>query len=311
MRTSDPIEILETFVKLAKCGSFSKTAEQLRISKASVSRRISLLENKVGASLFMRTAEGCELTAQGCTILEKCLPLLQRFKSLSSPLSKKTGNLSGLIRISAPNAIGNGLLIPWLTAFQKLNPDISVSLTLTLGPIHIFPAECDIRINHGLYPCTNAATRKLGDMRRMLVASASYLSDRGVPKTPSDLEHHDLLGGNDLLNGSPLVLLQGNARVIVPMHSKLILKDHTAARTAALNNAGISVHAFRYDTMDLVRKKLLIHVLPEWEPTPSPVSLLLPVRSKPSSAVEALCAFIEQKWRANPELIFADHDNRL
>ena len=143
--------------------------------------------------------------------------------------------------------------------------------------MHIIPPECDIRINHGLYPCSNAVIRKLGEMRRMMVASAAYLAKHGVPKTPEDLEFHELLGGNDLVNGAPLVLLKDNERVIVPIHSKLRLKDHTAARTAALFDAGISVHAFRYDTMELVRRKLLIHVLPDWEPEPSPVSLLLPI----------------------------------
>ena len=132
------------------------------------------------------------------------------------------------------------------------------------------------------------------------------MAKHGVPKTPEDLEFHELLGGNDLVNGAPLVLLKDNERVIVPIHSKLRLKDHTAARTAALIDAGISVHAFRYDTMELVRRKLLIHVLPDWEPEPSPVSLLLPIGRKPSSAVEALCDFIAEKWRSNPELVF-DH----
>ena len=203
-------------------------------------------------------------------------------------------------------AIGNGLLIPWITAFQRRNPELFINLTLTLGPMHIIPPECDIRINHGLYPCSNAVIRKLGEMRRMMVASAAYLAKHGVPKTPEDLEFHELLGGNDLVNGAPLVLLKDNERVIVPIHSKLRLKDHTAARTAALFDAGISVHAFRYDTMELVRRKLLIHVLPDWEPEPSPVSLLLPIGRKPSSAVEALCDFIAEKWRSNPELVF-DH----
>ncbi len=251
----------------------------------------------------MRDQDGSELTPHGCVFLEKIQPLLERFNKLSAPVSRPEGSISGSIR-SAPNAIGNGLLIPWITAFQRRNPELVVNLTLTLGPVHIIPPECDIRINHGLYPCSNAVIRKLGEMRRMMVASAGYLAKHGAPKTPKDLEFHELLGGNDLVNGGPLVLLKNNERVLVPIHSKLRLKDHTAARTAALSDAGISVHAFRYDSLDLVRRKQLIHVLPEWEPEPSPVSLLLPVGRKPTSAVEALCDFISEKWRSNPELIF-------
>ncbi len=308
MRSLDTIETLETFVTLARLSSVGKTADQLHISKASVSRRISRLEKSAG-KLFIRDQDGSELTPRGCVFLEKIQPLLDRFKDLSAPVTKSKGGVSGTIRISAPNAIGNGLLIPWITAFQRRNPELVITLTLTLGPVHIIPPECDIRINHGLYPCSNAVIRKLGDMRRMMVASAAYLAKHGVPKTPEDLESHELFGGNDLVNGAPLVLLKNNERVIVPIHSKFRLKDHTAARTAALWDAGISVHAFRYDTLDLVRCKKLIHVLPDWEPEPSPVSLLLPMGRKTSSAVEALSDFITEKWRSNPELTFFGHGN--
>lgn len=173
--------------------------------------------------------------------------------------------------------------------------------------MHIIPPECDIRINHGLYPCSNAVIRKLGEMRRMMVASAAYLAKHGVPKTPEDLEFHELLGGNDLVNGAPLVLLKDNERVIVPIHSKLRLKDHTAARTAALFDAGISVHAFRYDTMELVRRKLLIHVLPDWEPEPSPVSLLLPLWPENHPQLWKPCVTsLLKNGVQNPELVF-DH----
>lgn len=75
MRSLDTIETLETFVVLARLGSVGKTAEQLHISKASVSRRISALEKSVG-KLFVRDQDGSELTPQGCVFLEKIQPLL-------------------------------------------------------------------------------------------------------------------------------------------------------------------------------------------------------------------------------------------
>lgn len=84
MRSLDTIETLETFVVLARLGSVGKTAEQLHISKASVSRRISALEKSVG-KLFVRDQDGSELTPHGCVFLEKIQPLLERFNKLSGP----------------------------------------------------------------------------------------------------------------------------------------------------------------------------------------------------------------------------------
>lgn len=305
MRFLDKAELLETFERTAVLGGYRKAAEELQISKATVSRRIAALESMLGTKLFVRSSVGTVLSPSGISLLEKTSALLSRFQKLSAAPDEESPRLRGTIRVSAPCAIGNGLLIPWLTQFRRINPEVSLDLTLTLGPMHIIPPECDVRINHGLYPCSNARILKLGDMRRMMVASVSYLSKYGYPKSPKDLERHELLGGNDLCGGSPLVLLKGNERAIIPYRPRLKLKDHTAARTAALCGAGISVHAFRYDTLDLVRRGLLIHVLPEWEPSSSPVSLLLPTKKEASAVTIALCHFIVEKWQSNPNLTFS------
>ena len=92
MRSLDTIETLETFVVLARLGSVGKTAEQLHISKASVSRRISALEKSVG-KLFVRDQDGSELTPHGCVFLEKIQPLLERFNKLSAPVSRPEGSI--------------------------------------------------------------------------------------------------------------------------------------------------------------------------------------------------------------------------
>lgn len=94
MRNLDTIETLETFVVLARLNSVGKTAEQLHISKASVSRRISSLETSIG-KLFIRNQNGSELTPLGCLFLEKIQPLLERFHRLSAPVSRPEGSHSG------------------------------------------------------------------------------------------------------------------------------------------------------------------------------------------------------------------------
>ena len=94
MRNLDTIETLETFVVLARLNSVGKTAEQLHISKASVSRRISSLETSIG-KLFIRNQNGSELAPLGCLFLEKIQPLLERFHKLSAPVSRPEGSISG------------------------------------------------------------------------------------------------------------------------------------------------------------------------------------------------------------------------
>ncbi len=302
MNKVDQLELLETFLSLVQTGNLKQTAERHQISKATASRRITTLEKMVGETLFLREMNGFELTAQGEELKNRATEIVANFDRLCAPaVSGK--DFSGTIHISAPSAIGNGLLIPWLKLFQDLHPEVMVDLTLTLGPVRILSHECDIRLNHGLYPCERATARELGFMRRMMVASPEYLSRNGFPKHPDELTHYSLLGGNDLLGDSPLVLFNGEERITVPYFPKLLLRDHGVSRTAAIAGMGIAVHAFRFDALEYVRKRVLIHVLPEWEPSPTPVSLQLPTNRPPKKAVKELADFIAEKWRAHPELI--------
>lgn len=302
MKRVDLIELVYSFLCVEKHKNFQSAAEELNVSKSTLSRRLTMLEKELGTRLFIRDSSPIGLTEHGTEFLRDARQIREKYEKLNEEKEKSQNSPEGTIYVSAPSAIGNGLLMGWIKQFQDSFPDIIIDLTLTLGPVRILSPECDIRINHGLFPCERVLARPLGSMLRIMVASEKYLSERGVPRTPADLEHHSLLGGNDLISDSRLVLHSKNEVVTVPYFPRLRLKDHVAARTAALCGLGISVHAFQYDTWEYVKKGFLCEVLPAWKPDPSPVSLLLPQNKRLSSASKAFADFIEERWKSHPHL---------
>ncbi len=302
MKRVDLIELIYSFLSLEKNKNFQLAAEELGISKSTLSRRISSLEQELGCTLIIRGESPCHLTEQGVIFLKKAGEIAGQYEQLNFKNSDKKEGPSGTIYISSPNAIGNGLLIEWIKQFQDLYPGIIIDLTLTLGPVRMLPPECDIRVNHEQFPSERVIARPLGSMLRMMVASEAYLAQKGLPKTPADLINHNLLGGNDLIADSKLRLTRGHEHVTIPYFPKLRLKDHGAARSAAVAGLGISVHAFKYDSMELVKRGQLCEVLPEWEPDPSPVSLLMPQNKPPSEIALIFADFIEQRWQSHPYL---------
>lgn len=302
MKRVDFIEILYSFLCLEKHRNFQSAAEELNVSKSTLSRRMTMLEKELGEIIFIRDSTPIGLTEHGTKFLRDALRIKKKYELLNEQTESSSASPKGTVYISAPSAIGNGLLIGWIKQFQDIYPEIIIDLTLTLGPVRILAPECDIRINHGLFPCERVLARPLGCMLRTMVASEKYLSEKGLPKTPFDLEQHHLLGGNDLIADSKLVLRSKNEVITVPYYPRLRLKDHVAARTAAICGLGISVHAFQYDTWEYVRRGQLCEVLPEWKPEPSPVSLLLPQNKTLSSASRTLADFIEERWKSHPHL---------
>lgn len=301
MKTVDEIELLRSFVVLADVGELQPASRLLHVSRSGISRRIKTIESKLGKDLFNRDQDGFRLTESGYPLYKRAKILLSEFEDLNS-ISEEDSQSEGCLYISAPNAIGNGLLIPWIKEFMAQHPNLMVDLTLTLGPIRLLSSNCDVRINHGFFPCEKVISRPLGSMVRMMVASPEYLSKNGSVNTPQDLAHHCLLAGNDLLGKNKLILYRNGETVTVPYLPKLHLKDHVAARTAALSHIGIAVHAFRYDTLPYVASGRLIEVLPDWEPEVSPVSILLPASRPPKSISMEFVDFVTRKWHNHPHL---------
>lgn len=297
---------LDLFLQVARTHSFAKAGESIGLSRASISRQMTALEKRLGVTLFVRDTNGVSLTPQAIELLPHVRELLDKLHAVSEPQNTNPSGLHGTVQISAPSTIGYSFLIAWLASFQEKNPEVLIDLSLTLGPVRVMSPECDIRISHQLFPAARVISRPLGSMLRMMVASPAYLAKHGKPEHPEELAHHSLLGGNDLLNGTPLVLIRGNERAVVSYLPKLKLKDHTSAIVAALADAGIAVHAFKHNTMDYVLSKKLIPVLPDWQPLPSPVSMLLPSSRTLSPAAESLADYIEMKWRSHPYLTTYD-----
>ena len=305
MQATDDAFLFLLFLRTCETGSLAKAALLLGISRATATRQLSQLETRLGQKLFTRTASGVLMTSEAVRLrprIEAVVSGLERISRVREVSAEETGES---IRISAPTAIGHDLLIPWLAPFLQAHPTLTIDIAHTMGPVRVMPVGCDIRITHSPFSCVRVITRPLGGMYRMMVASPEYLAKNGCPQHPVELANHSLLGGNDLLNGKPLVVRRNHERIIVPYLPRLRLYDHVASRSAALAGIGIAVHAFQYDVVDFVRAGHLIQVLPDWNPEPSPVSMLFPAREiRP--IVQELADHIESRWRSNPYLFGAD-----
>lgn len=300
MQTTDETELFDLFLRTCETRSLSRAALLLGLSRACASRRITKLEEKLGVSLFVRERSGVSLTAHAERILPKVTSLMDALERLRQ--SSEGAVAPGTVRISAPTAIGQSLLIPWIADFMLSRPEAVIDITHSMGPVRVMPVGCDLRITHSLFPCERVMTEPLGEMKRLMAASPAYLARSGCPERPEELARHSLLAGNDLLNGNPLVLIRGRERVRVPYLPRLRLHDHVAARAAALAGFGIAVHAFLHDTSDFVRAGKLVRILPGWSPESTPVSMLFPASRPVRPIVRELADFIALRWKSHPDL---------
>ena len=184
---------LHLLTVLAATRSFTETARRLGLSKASASMRISELERAAGVLLVRRTTRSVGLTDAGQQLVASMQPAFSRISESYSAARDLVGTPRGLIRLTAPVALGRQHLAACIASFLQLFPDIRIELELTDRFVNLANEGFDLAIRHTSTPPDTHVAWVLCETRSLLAASPQYLAARGVPAHPSELSAHNCL----------------------------------------------------------------------------------------------------------------------
>ena len=182
------------FIVLCRARSFVAAGSELKVTHSTVSRRLSALEANLQTQLFFRTEKGCRLTPAG----EKLLPYAEQLEStiafMEEEVSGKDKQLSGSIRIGAPDGFGNCFLAPRLGKFQRTHPALEVELVAVPMYYSLAKREIDILITIRKPTGGHIIAKKLPSYRFGLFATKKYLKGHSAIKSPGELQRHRLIG---------------------------------------------------------------------------------------------------------------------
>ena len=193
MEQFEPNDLL-IFARVADAGSFSRAAERLRLPKSTVSRRISLLEERLGERLMVRTTRRLRLTEFGERLLEHARRVATEVDDVTSLAEHRRDRPVGRLRVAMPSDLAILLLADALAAFAALHPAVSLELDLSARRVDLLGENVDLAVRIGTPPeDALLAARRVGVFPIGLYAAPSYLADRGEPVSPDDLAMHDAL----------------------------------------------------------------------------------------------------------------------
>ncbi|WP_114953423.1 LysR family transcriptional regulator [Sphingosinicella terrae] len=191
----DRARSLEIFAAVVAEGSFSAAGRRLGLTPSAVSRAIDRLEERLGVRLLLRSTRALTMTAEGHAYLCGARRILADLDDVEQEIADQ-GVPRGRLRVSAALSHGRLCVVPMLGEFVKLYPQILVDIGLTDTLVDVAAGQADVAIRFGPLADSPLTARKLGETRRVVVASPDYLDRHGTPRVPEDLHGHNCLSFN-------------------------------------------------------------------------------------------------------------------
>jgi len=182
------------FIEIYRTGSLKKAARKLGVNQTTAGRNLSALEAEVGTRLFERRSDGFVVTAAGTRILGAIQQTEETMLGVERLLSGKDERPEGIVKIAAPGALANHWLIPRLSPFIKLNPQ--VELQFLTGPelVNLARREADIALRLVKPKQSGLVLRRAGTMKLSLFGSEKLFSRTAIPKMTADIHRFPFIG---------------------------------------------------------------------------------------------------------------------
>ena len=261
---------LHLLTVLAQTRSYTQAARRLGVSKASVSMRIAELERAAGVPLVRRTTRSVGLTEAGQQLVDETQGAFTRIEQSFSGIKDLAGNPRGLVRITAPVALGRQHIAPRLAGFLKDYPDIRLELDLTDRFVNLAQEGFDLAIRHTQAPPDTHVAWVLCESQSVLVASSDYLRRKGSPAHPSELASHQCLlylrdGAGQSWSFEREAGRKSGEQVIVAVNGPFRANNSEVLREAVLGGMGIGLLP-DFSAAAHLGPRQLVRLLPQWQP---------------------------------------------
>lgn len=242
------------FIAVARAGQMLAAARTLGVNQATLSRRMTALEKSLGTKLLVRRTTGCDLTEAGQELLANLEKAEGAFIASQSLAGSDTADVSGTVRIGAPDGFGSLFLAPHLAKLKRRHPGLAIQLVPVPRSFSLSQREADIAVMIGRPTQGRLVARKLTDYSLSLYASRNYLEENGQPASPEDLSRHHLVGYVDDLLYAPT--LNFTREFSSDWDSSIEIATAVGQMEALAGDAGIGIaHDFlagRYPDLTLV-----------------------------------------------------------
>ncbi|MBK5004642.1 LysR family transcriptional regulator [Pseudomonas sp. S32] len=292
----DQIHLMKVFVAVGELESFAAAARRLDISPAAVTRAVSALEQQLGVKLLLRTTRSVRLTEAGSRYLEDVRHILASLHEANEAAAGINANPKGELAVTAPSLFGKKFVMPCIVRYLQHYPQVDVSAYFLDRVVNMVEEGMDVAVRIGPLPDSGLRALRVGQVRRMLCASPGYLSRHGMPRHPSDLSDHAVIGTTNLSPRAGWRFGVTDEPTLVRMKPRLMVTSNDGAIAAAVGGLGIA-RLLSYQVADELASGQLQVILAEYEEAPWPIHVLHRESKYGSAKVRAFIDMLAHELR--------------
>ncbi|WP_395336196.1 LysR family transcriptional regulator [Novosphingobium sp. BL-8H] len=273
----DRLDSIRTLLAAVDGGSMSAAGRALNMPLPTVSRKISDLEEHLGAKLLVRSTRGLRLTDAGAGFVTAARSALDQLAEAERAAAGEYAVPRGELVVTAPVMLGRMHVLPVIAEFLAAHPQVDIRLVLADRHAHLIDEHVDVAVRIGALPDSTMMATRIGEVRPVICASPSLLAQLGEPERPDALPEYPCIAyegpGADLFwnfrdGGYSHAKRQ-------PARRRLTVTSTDAAIDAAITGIGL-VSVLSYQAMPAIREGRLQVVLEKFETTPIPVHIVHP-----------------------------------
>lgn len=280
------------FVKVVDYGGFAPAGRALSVQKSKLSRRIALLEDRLGVRLINRSSRHFSVTEIGREYYDRCIAMLVEAESAEQVIAMVQSEPRGVVRVSCPTALLSFQFGALIARFMAENPAVHVHLEGTNRRVDVIAEGYDIAIRVRFPPLepSELVMRQLDESTQCLVASPALVA---LPlQSPADLAGLPSLDLGPPRPDYAWVLRHTNGETAtIPHVARLVTDDMAALREAALGGVGVVQLPTLMIWQDVAAGRL-VQVLPAWRPRSGLVHAVFPSKRGLLPSVRALLDFL-------------------
>ena len=272
------VDALVIFATVVERGGFTAAAAALSIPKTTVSRKVALLEERLGTRLLQRTTRRIALTDFGQAYLIHCQRIVDELRAAEATTVATRAEPGGLLRVTTSVLLAQSFLTPMLADFVQTYPAVRLELDVSNRVVDLLESRFDLAFRAGRLPDSGLIAHSLGVGYDGLYASPEYLRAMPCPQSPEELAGHALIQNGRIQSGSSALswtLRQKTQVREIPVVPRVAVSDALSALVFAQHGRGIA----RLPTFVAAPSVLdgsLVPILPEWTASEIEVHALFP-----------------------------------